>query len=123
VFSIKVLSVQVQEHDGNGDAWDAAGGLPDPYVCMGISGKSACTATCDDTTTCTFTSATGGVIGGSSPLIFSGAELQNLGISVVDEDLSSNDQMGSATFALEKVQASYVTDPFGGVVSVKFVLY
>lgn len=121
-FSIRVLSVEVADHDSSGDTWDTAGGLPDPYVCLGITGNAACTTTCDDTVGCSY-SGSSGVIGGASALLFKGSDLKNLWIGVYDEDVSYNDEMGSGTMNVSEINSSYQTGPFGGVVNVQYAIY
>ena len=59
----------------------------------------------------------------AEPLFFSGTELQNLTVSVYDEDTTDYEPMGSATFALTQVQSMYVLDSFVGVVSITLELY
>lgn len=39
----------VADQDSNGDAWDALGGAPDPYVCMTVNGDQECTFAAQDT--------------------------------------------------------------------------
>lgn len=48
-WTLTVTSGQVAERDANGESWDAAGGLPDPFVCLTIGSQRLCTSTVDDT--------------------------------------------------------------------------
>ena len=121
MFRIRVKSVRTTE-SMNGETWDALGGLPDPLVCMGIQGKSGCTASCEDTTDCAFIGI-GGIIGGTDPLYFSGSELQGLQVTVYDEDVTEYETMGSASFALTNVQSGYELAAFGGVKAIFVELY
>lgn len=124
-FTVEITEIKVTESDTGGSAWDAFGGLPDPYACFRDATGSigGCTSTCSDTTTCHPAS---GVIGpASAPSSFTGATLKSgFTVSVWDEDVASNDLIGSESFVLQHLSASgfYTVSDFGGVVSVTFLL-
>ncbi len=119
-----VTDIEVSEHDASGAAWDAFGGLPDPFACFDDGlGHSGCTSSCSDTTSCV--PATGAIsTTAGQPVLFTGAALKaGLTISVYDEDVSVNDLMGTTTGSVQTLSASgYSVPAFGGVISIAFQL-
>ncbi|MBN8610269.1 MAG: hypothetical protein J0L92_06780 [Deltaproteobacteria bacterium] len=84
VYSITDVQVSVPSSDPVGDAWDAFGGAPDPFIVVAVNGTPIATsATRDD--------AFGGTFFGpyDATLIGGGS----LAIEVWDEDVSANDLM------------------------------
>ncbi|MBX3183684.1 MAG: hypothetical protein KIT72_06140 [Polyangiaceae bacterium] len=117
-FEIVIDHLRVSTRNGAGEAWDAFGGAPDPFVCVG----SGCTTYFEDTFTCNWSD---GTIGGSSPVRFSGYDLKRgVVMEVWDKDVSSNDLMGRTTLYFSEYSSfGYATGPFGaGVLEVEFRL-
>ncbi len=116
-FEIVIDHLQVSTTNSVGDAWDAFGGAPDPFVCVG----SGCTTYFEDTFTCNWSN---GTIGYTNPVRFTGYELkQGVVMEVWDQDVSSHDLMGRTTLYFNEYSASgYVVGAFGGVIRVEFWL-
>lgn len=84
IYTINDVSVSVPTTDSAGDAWDALGGAPDPFIVVDVNGSVVATSS---TRNDTFSGAFSGpydatIIGGSA-----------LSIEVWDEDVSANDLM------------------------------
>ena len=79
-----------------GSAWDIGGGLPDPYVCFFTNGTlMSCSETADDTVVPDLT-VTGGPVTENDVA---------LAIVILDEDISSDDEMGRLELNFEELQA------------------
>jgi len=94
LYVLTVVSGTVTQNDPTGQTWDAAGGLPDPFVCLTIGGTRTCTTTAQDTLTPKWNFA------------FPVAKVSSLEAGIVveiwDEDLTSNDPIcgkGTVPFA------------------------
>ena len=85
LWRLTVTSGKVSTVTPAGDSWDAFGGAPDPYVCLTIGSSRSCTSTVRDS----FQPVWNEVF----PSATTTALLSGVTVSVVDEDISNNDQI------------------------------
>jgi len=83
MWVMTVTSGKVSPQSPAGDAWDAFGGAPDPFVCLTIGTSRSCTRTAQDTFQPSWNE--------RFPAATATAYLSGVTVSMVDEDLSSND--------------------------------
>ena len=96
----------------------------DPYVCFSFRGQTHCSATCDDTSVCDYGSSTNPfVVEGMTPADFVDGQLQ---ISVMDEDVASNDTIWSGNVTwnapFPRSASGYPLTPDGTLVRFDFTL-
>src|SRR5690606_18664407 len=110
---VQVRSVRSTESNGS-SGWDAAGGLPDLFVCVepvngSLGGSAACTPACADSSSCAYNESEGDLG------VFPGASVQaGLIFTVYDEDVDPDDLVASGTFTLTDVAAGgYSSGAFG----------
>jgi hypothetical protein len=85
-YKITIQTVTVPSTDPQGEAWDAFGGAPDPYVCMyldGVNEAVACSATVDDVFTATV----------NHTFEFDLHETTKVRFLIWDEDVSDSDEI------------------------------
>lgn len=83
MWVLTVTSGKVATQSPAGEAWDAFGGAPDPFVCLTIGTARNCTRTQQDTFQPVWNE--------RFPAATATALLSGVTASLVDEDLSSND--------------------------------
>ena len=125
-FYLVVDEVKVSEKDESGNAWDPAGGLPDPFACFSDGIASGCTSALQDTTGAVWAPAAYVSDSSGKPLLFSGNQILSgaLQFSVYDEDLASNDliQSGGYVSGIAQKQATYEINAFGNVIHLRWHL-
>jgi len=86
-YRLTTFSVKVAETKSNGNAWDAVGGRPDPFITVLVDGTPADTCLLKDVFTgqCT------------SEKVITLTENSSLQVQVFDKDLSENDLIGTAS--------------------------
>jgi Ca2+-dependent lipid-binding protein len=83
LWVLTVTSGKVSTRTSSGDSWDAFGGAPDPFVCLTIGTRRTCTSTQQDTFQPSWNE--------QFPAATATAFLSGVTVSLVDEDVSSND--------------------------------
>lgn len=95
LWIITITDGTVSERDPANEAWDAFGGLPDPYACITINGTRSCTSTRQDTLKPRWNE--------SLDPATSTALLSGIQVELWDEDVSSNDPIcGKGLIALSE---------------------
>ncbi len=82
-WQVSVIRADIASSGPDGDYWDAAGGLPDPFVCVSLGGVRKCTSTKQETL--------GPVWRESLHRAAASSLMGDFRYEIVDEDLSSND--------------------------------
>lgn len=84
VYKVVVANGQLQPNNAAGETWDAAGGLPDPFVTLTLNGTVlGSTTAVQDTLTPSWLTQFSTVVPGGSTLV----------LQVYDEDVAANDYM------------------------------
>jgi hypothetical protein len=113
-WEVTAVSANVAQRNGAGETWDAAGGLPDPLVCVTEGGSRMCTSSRADTLTPTW----------SQPLVQTKAQNLASGIFIefFDEDLTTNDTICSGTImvANDNFRASRFGVTCGSLTTIEF---
>ncbi|MDF1563689.1 MAG: C2 domain-containing protein [Deltaproteobacteria bacterium] len=93
-WRVTVTNGTLPERDPNGSAWDAAGGLPDPYVCLTVGTSPRwCTSTKQDTLNPVWNE--------SSGTAYLWSALGDVRIEVFDEDLTDSEAVSSGSIPLQ----------------------
>ena len=103
-YRITVVSVLVSQYDQNNEAWDALGGMPDPYICFYRNDQASaefCTSVKDDTLIATYNESFETIIRGSDKWL----------MYVWDEDISDHDPIGG--FVMDPITVSMIKS--GGI--------
>ncbi len=83
-WRVAVLSARIRQTNSAGATWDAAGGLPDPRVCLFVGATAAgCTAEASDTLSATYSFVTAAT--------YTHSQLASVTVTVNDVDLTSDD--------------------------------
>ena len=127
LYRIRVVSYVVEEKSAADATWDAFGGAPDVYVCIGHEGAEGCTAVCEDNVTrCTFQGDDGLLLTGDmQEVLFFGGELSaGVPIGVWDIDtISSHDSIGSGWLISTTADGMVMsTGAFGQVVNLELLI-
>ncbi len=92
-WNLVAANGHVSTQTPRGDAWDALGGAPDPYVCATLNGQRKCTSTKRDTFDATWNEALAMRVG-------AGALMGGFLVEYVDEDVSANDPICSGNITV-----------------------
>jgi hypothetical protein len=115
---LAAVSGHVSEQNSLGDAWDALGGAPDPYVCVTVNGKRNCTSTAQDSFSPQWNEHVAENVGG-------GALMGGIYVEFMDEDISSNDFICTGNITVDEAyfdQGTFQITCDGGLGYVDFAL-